>query len=360
MKDKKIAIVHDYLTQFGGAERTLEAICEAFPDAPVYTSIYSPDETFPSFKKRNIHTSFLQKVYRILHSHRILLPLYPTAFENFNLNNFDVILSSSSSFAKGIKKPPNSLHILYCYNPTRFIWMKDTYIREEGRGLLKGLYLRIFLNYIKNWDLRAINTVDRIIAISNVVRERIKYFYSRESFVIYPPVDCKRFEIGLKDDGYFLVVSRLLAHKRIDIAVRAFTRLGIKLKIVGTGPQYPILKRLAGKNIEFCGAVQDRELTELYSRCVTLVYPQEEDFGIAPLEANASGKPVVAFKKGGVLETMKDGITALFFSEQNPDSLIDAIRKFEHISFNYSNLRQNAMRFDKSVFIEKIKKVVTE
>ena len=362
----KLAIVHDYLTQKGGAERTVVAMCEAFPDAPVFTSIYSPRKTLKDFKGRKINVTYLQNLYKVLQNHRILLPLYAKAFESIDLSGFDVILSSSSAFANGVKKPEGAVHISFCYNPARFIWMKDAYLAEENFAFFKAIYLRSALTRLKQWDLNAVRNIDYFIAISSTVKDRIKEFYGRDSSVIYPPVDCSSFGISDKTEDYYLIVSRLIGHKRVDIAIRAFNALGLKLKIVGTGPQYPVLKRMASKNIDFIGGVGEKELGQLYSRCTALIFPQEEDFGIVPLEANASGRPVIAFAKGGALETMKpcvstgDGGTAVFFHSQTPEDLMAAVKRSADLRFDPGRLRENALSFDKSVFISSIKNKVQE
>jgi len=360
----KIAIVHDYITQIGGAERIVLDICEAFPDAPLFTSIYSPKETYEAFTKKDIRVTYLQGLYGLFRNHRVLLPFYPSAFKAIDLSGFDVILSSSSAFAKGVRKPKGSIHISYCYNPARFIWMKDIYLGQEKSVFLKKMYLNMFLNKLKRWDVESAKNVDYFISISSVVKERIKKIYGRESAVIYPPVDCEKFVASGKNDGYYLIVSRLAWYKRIDIAIKAFNALGLKLKIVGTGPQYSVLKKMASRNIDFVGAIEGEALKEVYGNCIAFIFPQEEDFGLTPLEANASGKPVVAFAKGGALETLKpydektQSGTAIFFYNQTPEDLITAVRKLNEAKFDPQRLRENALRFDKSVFISNMKNEV--
>lgn len=357
-KNFKIAIVHDYLTQKGGAEKTVLAMCEAFPSAPVFTSVYSLKKTLSEFGGKDIRVSHLQGWYLLARNHRLFLPFYQAVFTGMDLKGFDVILSSSSSFAKGVKKPKGAIHICYCHNPARFIWMKDAYLKDERLYHLKRLYLALFFKRLKRWDLETVKDVDYFIANSFTVRERIKRFYSREAEVIYPPVDCAKFTVSEKNDNYYLVVSRLLGHKRIDIAIKAFNKLGLRLKIVGTGPHYSTLKNISSGNIEFTGTVEEEVLAALYNRCVALIYPQEEDFGIAPLEANASGKPVIAFAKGGILETMRS--SAVFFYNQTPDDIVEAVKKLNSFRFAPAKLRENALRFDKTVFISNLKRKVEE
>lgn len=362
----KVAIVCDFLTQVGGAERTVLAMCDAFPEAPVFTSIYSPDKTIEGFKNRDIKVSDLQVPYRLFKSHRVFLPFYPKAFEDIDLKGFDLILSSSSAFAHGVRKPAGALHVSYCHNPARFLWMKDAYLAEERSAFLKDLYIRLFLDSLQRWDLNAAKNVDHFICNSHTVRGRIKNIYKRDADVIHPPIDCGKFGIAEGSKDYYLVVSRLLAHKRINVTIQAFNLLGVPLKIVGAGPHYPTLKAMASKNIEFVGVASDTELAQLYSRCKALICPQEEEFGIAPVEANASGRPVVAFARGGILETMKsadaegEAGTAVFFHRQTAADVVNAVEKLQGLRFDPQRLRENALRFDKPVFIAKIRKRIEE
>jgi len=353
----KVAIVHDYLTQRGGAEKAALALSETFWSAPIFTSVYSPSETLKEFALRDVRVTFLNAWYHLLRNHRLLLPLYPRAFNGIALEGFDVIIASSSAFAHHVRKPPGALLVCYCHNPARFLWMRDIYLAQERMSTAKRLYLGFFYDSLKRRDLRAVDSVDLFIANSATVKERIHRYYQREASVVYPPVDCGAFNVSRRNDGYFLIVSRLLAHKRIDIAIRAFGGLGMKLKIVGTGPHYSALKGMSRPNVEFVGGVGDAELKGIYAGCAALIYPQSEDFGIAPLEANASGKPVIAFGEGGALETMvpynastRDG-TALFFYRQTPEDLAAAVQRFEGCVFDPQRLRENALRFDKPIFI---------
>jgi len=358
----KLAIVHDYLNQYGGAERVIEVLHELYPEAPIYTSIYDPQKMPASFKEMNIITSFMQKLPFVKRMFKYYLMFYPKAFESFNLQSYDVILSSSSAFAKGVNGNKKTCHICYCYTPTRFIWDYKNYVKKER---FKFFYLKIlpfFIKILKKWDLRVIKNVDYFIAISENIKRKIKNYYNRDSVVIYPPVDFSKFKIFNETGDYFLIVSRLNSYKNIDLPVKVFSSLGLKLKIVGSGPYKSELEKIAGPTIEFLGKVSDSRLVELYGKCRALIFPGEEDFGIAPLEAQASGRPVIAYGKGGALETIVEGITGVFFKENNIESMINAVNYFIEIEekFDKNKIRENALKFDKSIFMEEIGTFVEE
>lgn len=358
LENKKIAIVHDYLTQKGGAERVVIAMMKTFPRADLYTSVYDPQRTFPFFKGLRIHTTFLHKIYLPSLGHRIYLPLYPLAFKRIDLSEYEIIISSSSAFAKCVKKK-NAIHIAYIYTPPRFLWMKEIYLRKETLRIPKKFYLHLFINYLKRQDLLSTKSVDAILTISRTIQEKIKKIYGRDSELLYPPVETENFKLSEKVEDFFLIVSRLVPHKRVDIAIEAFKKMGKKLVIVGTGPGYRELKKNSTKNIIFAGAVEDEELRELYSTCLALIFPQEEDFGIAPLECMASGRPVIAYGKGGVLETVippggGSHPTGIFFYEQTPEGIIEAVREFEKFSFDPYRIRTHALKFDISNFKKKL------
>jgi len=352
----KLAIVHDYLNQYGGAERVIEILHELYPDAPVYTSIYIPEKMPYSFREMDIRTSFMQKLPLIKRFFKYYLLLYPKAFESFDLKNYDVILSSSSAFAKGVVPGQNSCHICYCYTPTRFIWDYLNYVKKEKYPLVIFKLLPLLIKKLKVWDLKIINRVNYFVAISNNIKEKILKYYNRDSEVIYPPVDFKKFQVSKNIKNYFLIVSRLNSYKNIDIAVKAFSKLGLNLKIVGKGPFRKELEKIAGPSVEFLGGVSDEDLIKLYRSCRAFLFPGEEDFGIAPLEAQASGRPVIAYAKGGALETIVDGVTGLFFTDNTVESLINTVNNFIRIEdkFSQNALRENALKFDKEVFKKKI------
>lgn len=351
---KKIAIVHDYLNQFGGAERVVAALHEMFPDAPVYTSIYDAKKMPPVFKSMDIRASFMQKIPFIMRFYRYFFWLYPKAFEGFDLSEYDLIISSSSAYAKGIKKRDDAVHVCYCHNPMRFVWRYDDYIKQEKIAPSPKKLLSYFLEGLKKWDLKTNKGVDYFIANSRVVAGRIRSFYGREPVVISPPIECGKFSLSQNDGDYFLLVSRLNYYKKIDIAVSAFSGLGIPLKIVGTGPAKDMLLKNAAVNIDFLGNVDDNRLRELYAECRALIFTEEADFGMVVLETAASGRPAIAYKKGGSEETIIPGQTGLFFDEQAPESLADAVRRFEKMKFDKDTIRKHAEKFDKAVFKQKL------
>lgn len=357
----RIALVHDYLNQFGGAERVLEAFCEIFPDAPIYTLIYDPKKMKGAFSERKIRTSFLQKIPFAKSKHRIFPLLMPVAVEQFDLSDYDIVLSDSASFAKGIITKPETLHICYCHTPLRYAWDDShKYIEEFGLPKIIKRFIPFFMNYIRIWDKEAALRVDKFICNSNFVAKRIKKYYSRDAEVIYPPVDTKNFLLSpAKSWGsYFLMVGRLLAYKRFDIAAKAFNKLGKPLKIIGDGPEEKKLKKISNKNIEFLGEISREKLKNYYQNCLALIFPQEEDFGIVPLEAMACGKPIIAYRGGGALESIQDGETGIFFNEQTVDSLIGAINRFHPEKFDAQTIRAHALKFDKEIFKKNIKKFV--
>ncbi|MEA3493235.1 MAG: glycosyltransferase [Candidatus Margulisiibacteriota bacterium] len=355
----KIAIVHDYLNQFGGAERVISALRELYPDAPIYTSIYDAKRMPDNFREMDIRTSFMQKFPFVFKLFKYYFLFYPLAFESFDLSGYDVILSSSSAFAKGIKKRKGQLHICYCYTPMRFVWRYDDYVGREGYPEFIKKILPIVLGPLKKWDLETVDNVDYFIAISKIIAERIKKTYRRESDIIIPPVECSLFQPSNQAQDYFLVLSRLNAYKRIDLAVKAFNKLDLPLRIIGDGPDKMSLERMANPNIQFLGRVSDRELAENLAECRALIFPGEEDFGIVPVEAMASGRPVIAYRAGGAEETVLDGETGLFFDKQDVDSLVDAIKKFQFMTFDKKKIREWAEGFDKEIFKNKMREFIT-
>ena len=357
----KIAIVHDYLNQYGGAERVVETLHELYPEAPVYTSLYTPESMPDSFRQMDIRTTFLQKFPLKEKYFKYFLLFYPRAMESIDLSGYDIILSSSSSFAKGIRSPNGALHICYCYTPTRFIWNYKNYVQKEGLTRLVSKILPFIIRRLKRWDLNTVSRIDYFIAISNNISKKIKECYGRDSEVIYPPVNISLFDTGTETEDYFFIVSRLNSYKNIDLVIKAFNKNGLKLKIVGVGPFEQKLRQMAdGANIEFLGRVTDAELKKLYGSCRALIFPGEEDFGITPLEAQASGRPVIAYGKGGSLETIIDGKTGLFFKDNSVGSLAEAIDRFIKIedSFDKIAIRENALRFRKEIFKDRLKNFI--
>ncbi len=350
----KVALVHDYLNQYGGAERVLEELHQLFPQAPIFTSIYDRDAMPAAFRGMDIRTSFMQRLPGILKHHQPYLALYPLAFESFELDEFDVVLSNSSAFCKGVKTGPHTLHICYCLTPMRWVWDYRGYVERERLGRLPRLGLPPIISSLRAWDVTVSNTVDHFIAISRTVAARIRKYYRRESIVIYPPVRTDVFSHTCPPGDYYLVVSRLIPYKRIDLAVDAFNRLGLPLKIVGDGRDRAALQSRAARNVEFLGKVSDAELEQLYLGCRGFLFPGEEDFGIAPVEAQAAGRPVVAYAAGGALDTVLDGETGVLFWEQTPEALAAAVRRLECLALDSERIRAHARRFDRSVFRQQL------
>jgi glycosyltransferase involved in cell wall biosynthesis len=358
----KVALVHDYLNQYGGAERVLEELHALFPDAPVYTSMYWPEKMSPTIRGLDVRTSFMQRLPLVTRNHQPFLLLYPLAFESFDLSDFDVVISNSSAFCKGVMTAPGTLHICYCLTPMRWVWNYHAYVERERLGAAARLVLPAAISQLRAWDVATAQNVDRFLAISRTVAARIRKYYRRDATVIYPPVNCDAFALpSPRVEDYYLVVSRLVPYKRIDLAVDAFTRLGIPLKIVGSGGRdFTALKARAGPSVEFVGRVSDADLKHLYASCRALVFPGEEAFGIAPLEANASGRPVIAYAGGGALDTVVDGRTGVLFEQQDVDCLIRAVRRAEDTAWDSDELRLHARKFDREVFRDQLGHFVKE
>lgn len=355
----KIALVHDYLIQDGGAERVLMAMHEMYPEAPVYTLLHDKKRANPIFDNWDVRTSFLQSVPGGLRRYQWLLPLMPTATESYNLSDYDLVISSSSAFAKGIVTRPETLHISYCHTPTRYLWTDSLSYVEELRvpKIIKGL-LPPVLSYLRLWDRMAADRVGVFAANSETVAERIRKYYGRESAVIHPPVDVESFYVSKEMGNYFLIGGRLVSYKRFDIAVKAFSQLGIPLKVFGEGPELVHLKALAKSNVQFLGRVSDAEKRELYSRCIAFLHPQVEDFGITAIEANSSGRPVIAYAKGGAVETIVSGLTGTFIQEQTWEHLAHAIIRFRPELFDAEIIRKRALVFGREIFKERMGELV--
>jgi len=356
----KVAIVHDWLNQKGGAERVLEALKEVFPEAPVFTSIYWPEAMPAAYQGWEIVTSFLDRMPGIHRHHQPFLPLYPLAFESFELSGFDVVISNKSGFCHGIVTPPDTLHLCYCLSPTRYLWDYSRYAERERLGCMATGLLAPVLNYLRVWDRLAADRVDQFVAISREVQRRIAKFYRRESTIIYPPVDTDRIQPGTGHDDYFLVVSRLIPYKRIDLAVQAFTDLGLPLKIAGNGRDRKRLEAMAGPTVQFLGEVNDQQVVELFQRCAALVFPGVEDFGIVPLEAQAAGRPVIAYAAGGALDTVIEGETGTFFHEPTSEGLKQAVAAFDPGHYDSARIRAHALRFSRQRFQEEIRRYVEQ
>ncbi len=349
-----VALVHDWLNQIGGAENVLESLAGMFPGAPIYTSMYWPalNAQRPAFADWDIRTSFMQHLPGVVHHHQWYLPFYPLAFEQFDLNAYELVLSNKSGFCHGILTNPETCHICYCLTPTRFIWSFDSYAqREEGVGRTLGTLLRPVISYLRLWDRQAADRVDHFVAISRTVQQRITKYYRRRSVIIYPPVDTDRFVPGEgAPRDYYLAGGRLIPYKRLDLAVRAFTQLGLPLVVYGEGRDAASLKAEAGPNITFLGQVSWEQLVDLFQHCRAFVFPGLEDFGIAPVEAQATGRPVIAFAGGGSLDTVVDGVTGVLFEQQTVAALASAVQRCAEVSFDPQVIRQHAQRFSEQRF----------
>lgn len=350
----RIAIVHDDLVQWGGAERVLEGICEVFPDAPIYTSVFNRDnkELKKRFGDKKIITSFLQKILGWKTLYKLLLPLYPIAFEQFNFDQFDLVISHTTRFAKSIITKPKTLHICYCHTPPRFLWHFSGEI-NYGIG-------ELLLSKIRLYDQVSANRVDCFLAGSKNAQRRIKRIYKRSSRVVYPFVDLERFEnIETFDGGYFLVISRLNKYKKIDLVIQACIKLAQPLKIIGNGPQIERLKVMVdGKKVEFLSNLKDEDVRLTLAGTKALIVPAIEDFGLVSLEAQALGKPVLAYGDGGSLETVIDKKTGIFFGEQSVRAIINAISTLKSIKINPKDCQDNAKRFGKDLFVKNFKRVI--
>ena len=359
-KEYKTAIVHDWICNYGGAERVLECLLEIMPNSPVYIGCYMNNQLSPKLKQVKYYPSVLQKLQnQKKDNHTKFLPFMPTAFEAFDLNEYDIVVSDSSCCAKGVITNPNTLHICYCHTPMRYLYEFYYEYTKEMNPLKKKL-LKYFMNYLRLWDVISANRVDYFIANANNVANRIRKHYRRNAEVVYPPVDVKFFEPVEHTDDYFLCVSRLIKHKRIDLVVSAFNELGYPLVIIGDGSELGPLKKLAKTNITFTGRISDEEMHRYYARCRAFIFPTEEDFGITPLEAQACGRPVIAFGKGGALETVVSGQTGVFFNEQTVEELVGAVKKFETMTFDKEICRQNALRFEKGKYVEQMRMYIEE
>lgn len=346
----KIALVHDYFIQMGGAERVAAVMHDSFPTAPVYTTVALEHRLPHELRGADIRTSAMQWLPGIEQRFRQYFMLYPFAVEQFDLSEYDLILSSSSGYAKGVRRRRNAIHVCYCHTPMRWVWRYQDYAERESFGGVARSVLPMFLWGLKKWDLRAAQQPDYYIANSRVVADRIKKIYGREAIVIPPPIDVDRFEPATYTEDYYLILSRLVPYKRIDLAIEACRKLNRRLVIIGDGPDRERLEKLAGPETEFLGRQSDTKVNLYASRCRALLFPGEEDFGMVPLEVNAAGRPVIAYRAGGAVETVVEGLTGVFFDEPNSDALIEAIEEFESRSWNSAALRRHAEQFDRKVF----------
>lgn len=356
----RVAIVHDYLNQAGGAERVVAVLHHMYPDAPIFTTLFDPAAVGEPLASADVRVSWMQRLPGWKKHFKAYLPLYPFAVRSFDLRGYDLIISSSSAWAKGIRVPRGAVHVCYCYTPMRWAWSFQSYVGRSELGLVSREAARMIMRSLKRWDVRTAASVDRFIAISSDVARRIRSAYGRDSDVVFPPVDVGRFTPGRTPEDFFLVVSRLNSYKRVDLAIRACTALNAPLVVVGAGPDRAALERIAGPTVTFAGRLPDAEVATMFERCRALILPGMEDFGLTPLEANAAGRPVVAFGAGGVLDTVLDGETGILFHEQTPDALARALTTVTARSWDAHALRAHAEKFAEPVFVERVREVISE
>lgn len=358
----KLALVHDWLNQIGGAEDVLETLARHYPESPIYTSIYAPQIMPECYRNWDIRTLWTDKLPAIQRRHQMYLPLYPLAWNNLRLSEYDVILSNKSGFCHGLHFDSRALHICYCLAPTRYVWQLDNYLAGEELPPLAKSLLKPVVALLRRWDYAAAQRVSHFIAISSAIKERIRRFYDREAEVVFPPVDTARFQPAAPEavGNYYLVVSRLAPYKRIDLAVRAATELGLPLKIAGSGRDLERLRALAGDTVEFLGYVPDDALAQLMAKCKALLFPGLEDFGITPVQAQAAGRPVIAYRGGGALDTVVPARTGEFFNEATADSLKSVLLRFDAGAYDQETIRRHALKFDTAVFRQRISAYVEQ
>lgn len=351
----KTAIVHDYFTQLGGAERVAEELYGMAPESDFFTTMAVPQCVPGRLKEAAIRTSWMQNLPRITEYYRFYFLLYPWGVRSLNLSEYDLVISSSSSYAKGVHTHRDAIHVCYCHTPTRWVWNFDHYSRRDSFGPAQRLVLGQLVQVLKRWDESASRQPDHFVANSKVVAERIQKAYGRSSEVIHPPIDVSRFSISHEVDDYYLVLSRLVSYKRLDVAIEACTKLRRKLLIIGSGPDRPRLEALAGPTVTFLGHIPDRKVEHIASRCRALLFPGEEDFGMAPLEIAAAGRPTIAYRAGGAVESIIENETGVFFEAQTPEALAEVIEEFERMTWFSGLLRRHAETFSSAVFHDRFR-----
>jgi glycosyltransferase involved in cell wall biosynthesis len=345
-----------------GGEKCVEALCECFPEAEIFTLIHGRGLVSSTIEGHPIHTSFLQFLPSAIERYQYYLPLMPAAIAMLRVRGFDCIISSSAAISKAVSTPEGTLHICYCYTPMRYIWDQfDEYFGPSRARLVTRVGMTMLRRPLQWWDVRTSSHPHYYIGISENVRQRIERIYRRPAEVIYPPVDTGRFSLSARDDGYYLVVSALVPYKRIDLAIQAVAKTGDRLIVVGDGNEMDRLRSLAGPTVEFTGWISNDEIRDYYAGCRAVLFPGEEDFGIVPVEAMATGKPVIAFGHGGALETVVDRSdlkTGVLFSKQKVDSMVEAFRKLSETEFDPVKIRQFALGFDKEVYKSRMRETV--
>ena len=355
----RVALVHDYLSQDGGAEAVLRAISKMWPEAPIFVLFYDPKKSHTYFKDKDIYLSPMHHYPLVKQFYKWYLPMMPYATEELDLRGFDVVISSTSAFAKGIITHPGTIHISYCHTPTRYLWSeKNSYISDMKYPVALQKLAAPILHRLRHWDQAAAQRVDVFVANSKLVADRIKKYYGAPSTVIYPPVEVENFSPSETIGNYYLAGGRLVPYKRFDLIVKAFSRLKIPLKIFGEGPMLGSLKRMAGPNIEFLGRIDDEAKAKLYAEAIAYIHPQEEDFGMTAVEAQAAGTPVIAWGKGGASETVKDGETGLYLDEQSWEELAGTVIRFDRSRFNPEKIIANAKKFNTAIFEKNFRQLV--
>lgn len=354
----KVALVHDYLTQRGGAERVFELLCKHYPEADIFTSLYDPSRTI-ELGDRPVKTTFLQHIPGASKYFRMLAPLYFPAFRALDLTDYDLIISSSSSFAKAVRKKPEAKHICFCHNVTRFLWDTGTYLREYGTYRKFSFLLEQIFQWMRQVDLQYAQEPDLYIANSSTVAHRIQRLYKKPAIVINFPIDSNKFTFSPEKDDFFLTSTRLISYKRTDVIIEAFNWSGLPLLITGDGPERKRLEAHALKNVQFLGHVSDEERTHLMSRTQAVVVAALEDYGLVPVEANASGTPVIAYGAGGVLDTQIPGKTGILFKRQSPDSIQAALVDAMQQDWDYEQIREHAIaNFSEAAFFSRVQRAI--
>jgi len=361
MAARRVALIHDFLLDLRGAERVFAAICERWPEADVFTAVYDERGTEGRFADRTIHTSFLQRLRPTSRTFRPLLPFYPHAVESFDLRGYDTVISSSSAWAHGVLVDPGAVHVCYCHNPFRYAWTEREATLQARSPFVRPA-LRVLLSQWRQWDYIAAQRVDRYVANSRTTAERVRRYLGRDAGILHPPVEIDRFRpVGIDSVGdHYVVLAELMAHKRIDIAVEAFSRLGLPLVVIGDGPEGRRLRRLAGPNVRFTGRIADEQVARVLEGARALVVTATEEFGIAAVEALAAGRPVIALDEGGVRESVEPGVTGVFYERNDPAALAEAVLAFDPLAVDPAVCRAAAERFSVPRFQDRLAAIVAE
>lgn len=359
MRKSKVAIVHDYLIQMGGAERVVELLHRMFPDAPIYTAVADEKRLWPGLRGADIRTSWMQHLPGVKKRFKHYFMLYPLAVESWDLKGYDLVISSSSAYAKGVRVSGDTLHVCYCHTPMRFAWDFERYMAASEAGPWQRRLAGWLMPALRRWDRANTRRVHHLIANSTTVLQRIRAIYNRQASIIHPPVNLSRFRAAKSAPGdYFLVVSRLVSYKRIDLAVEACTRAGKKLIVIGDGPDRPRLEAMAGPTVRFLGRLDDEQITHYMQHCQALIFPGLEDFGITPLEVNACGRPVLAFRGGGALDTIEPEVNGLFFAKQTAEDVAEGLERVAAFRWDAEKIRRHAEKFGEETFVRKMESLL--